>query len=240
MNSLRITTIGFVIIALLSGYSCNNKNVPSSGVTASKEIQTPNVSKVKMLGMAKLIITQDINKNEYLTINADEAIMPYIVTNVSNNELEIKMKDEKTVSSSTSPVYTLTVKDMSHIDVSGAAHIELPSLKTDTLDIKVSGGSHINGTLDVATLAVRASGANAIELNGKADMQKITLEGAAKFDGSNLTGKEADLEISGASNVTLNVTDAIDGAVSGMSTISYRNNPVMKATASGMSSINKS
>jgi len=237
MYSMKNILIGSMVLSLLPG--CFGSGIKGSGVAASKEVACSNVNKVKISGVGKLIITQSKDQNESLKIDADDNILPLIVSNVSHNELEIKIQDDKKVNPSVPLVYNLTVKDITKVDVSGTMVVELSNVQANALDIVTFGNVNVTGKVDVEKIQMTSAGISNFVLSGRADFQKFTSKGSCSFDGTNLKGKEAHLEMSGAGTVTLNVSDAINGSVSGASEVSYLNNPVVKATASGISSISK-
>ena len=84
------------------------------------------------------------------------------------------------------------------------------------------------------------SGASTVDLTGSAADVSIEASGASKIRLADLPVNNARVDISGASNATVNARGRLDGSLSGGSVLYYRGNPTLGTLeASGGSRIEK-
>lgn len=246
--TIPITLYGMIGCRIVTSYksgnvgSFNNGNasntIKGSGVPASKEIVCSEVNQIKVGGVGTLIITQDTKSPELLKIEADDNILPNIKTLIVNNVLEINSEDN------VQPIvplnYYINLKNLSNIDVSGIITVKLLEvLMVDALEITTSGNTNMTGTIVTEQLTVDASGNSKITLDGSASTQNIILSGSSSFEGTILEGKNATIKASGASKISVNVSDSINGKIGGASSLKYSGDPKINVGSSGASSIKK-
>jgi hypothetical protein len=127
------------------------------------------------------------------------------------------------------------------LNVSGASQATVTGLKVDKITMDISGASRAGGDIDAAGDAtLQASGASNINITGKAVEGDIESSGANTVNLAGFAVNDARVNISGASNATINATGAISGDVSGASRLYYTGDPSLGAVhTSGASSISK-
>src|SRR5581483_2565541 len=139
--------------------STHATTVTESGTVVTKEISISAIEKVELFGTGNLIISQNDKQSESLIIEADEAIMPYIETQISNKTLSLKIQDNVSYQTKNrSLVYRINLKKLTHLSLSGATRSELNTIKADALTIDLQGASRLLGTVDIQSLAIDASG----------------------------------------------------------------------------------
>lgn len=215
---------------LLNCLACSQK-VIGSGKLATRQLGLSNVRKISIAGVGKLSITQ--GQEENLLIEADDNILPHILSEVKNGELVLKPDKNLDFTPVIPLIFSVKIKDISKITASGSTEIEINSLKTTNLNVNLKGSTKMGAKITLNTLSIDASGSSQVTLNGVADSQIFVLKGSSKIDGSNLIGKQANLNASGSAHVKLNVTEKISGSASGSVTVHYKNNPTNELKASG-------
>jgi len=131
-------------------------------------------------------------------------------------------------------------KDLS-ITLSGASHMESRNVSAGKLELKVTGASGLSGDMKTAgDSRMETSGASGIELSGTGTNVVMKVNGASKALLGQFPLQNADLEISGASNVTINVNGKLDANVSGASNLVWSGTPIMgDIQTSGASSLRR-
>jgi hypothetical protein len=89
----------------------------------------------------------------------------------------------------------------------------------------------------VPRLAIAASGASLVDVNGSAERQVLTISGASVYRGLDLETSESVVIASGVSLVELWAHDHLEVDGSGVSTIRYRGQPTVIARVSGSSTV---
>jgi hypothetical protein len=126
------------------------------------------------------------------------------------------------------------------IKLSGACQMETNAITAGNIKVEVSGASNLSGDMSFGGEALfNVSGASRVVLQGAGNNSRIQLSGASQARLGNLALRRVDLNISGASNAQIKVSDNLDVAVTGASRLEYSGNPnIGKMMVFGASSIN--
>jgi len=114
-----------------------------------------------------------------------------------------------------------------NISVSGAGRLDCTNIETGDAVIDVSGAGQTTGTLSMAGGNFDISGASILQLQGTATNITADISGASSGKLDNLTVVKANMQVSGASNATVNVSTGIDADVSGASRLYYIGSPTL-------------
>ncbi len=231
MKKYIITALILLIVVLASG--CIWQNLQGSGKIINQSRDVSGFNQISVDGSSTLIITQ--GDKESLTVEADDNLMPYIKTNVSNNTLKIynnPILPTKTIK------YYLTVKDINSINYLGSGNIRSNNLKVNSLKIKVDGSGNANLTnLSADTLKILITGAGNIISSGNANNQDIYTSGAGNYIGNNLTSKTATITMYGTGKAIIKVSTTLNAKINGVGQISYIGDPKLTQLITGPGTI---
>jgi len=214
------------------------ERITGSGVLFEESIPIIGVNEVNLESIGKLTIIQ--GEPEGLVIEAEDNLMDYIITEVNGNKLTLGIKSGYSLAPQKGITYTLTVKELVRLDVSGAASASIPSLTTDDFTLVVSGASHCTiDALQADSIQLDASGSSQVKVSGIVGDLRVDASGAANFDGSDMQSVSAIVDASGAANVTVWATDDLTADVSGASRVAYYGNPDLLESTSGAGSVSK-
>lgn len=234
----RVIRVAFilVIISMLAIFVTSCKwtigFVRGSGNIATEERDVSNFRKVHLSGVGNLIITQ--GKEESLTIEADDNIIPLIDTDVFGERLTISFKRGYNFIPSVNIKFHLTVVDLDEVSLSGAGDINCEDFVTESLELVVSGAGNLNFDAGAERIEVNLSGAGNINLSGKVDSQSVEISGAGKYNGENLESKKCEITVSGAGSATVNVSEELDVEINGIGNVYYIGNPQITQDISGL------
>ncbi len=234
-----ILALAFFAVSACNGVNINVTRGSGNVITESRTVS--NFSNVVLAGVGELSITQ--GDNESLTIEADDNLMPLITTKVENGTLTIGLDTTRgtfTINPSRPIKYTLQVKTLNSLQLSGAGNISAPSLKSESLIVSSSGAGNLNlAQLDTKTVNVTLSGAGNISLNGQVESQTATLTGLGSYTASDLKSNTARVTISGAGSATVWAAQTLNITLSGVGSVSYYGSPQVTQQISGVGSIKK-
>ncbi|MFM1794360.1 MAG: hypothetical protein RL642_745 [Bacteroidota bacterium] len=133
----------------------------------------------------------------------------------------------------------ITAPKLNGLTVSGAVNfVVVDILKSTNLSLVLSGASNFSGKIDAEAIKTNLSGASDCKVSGSANKLDLVCSGASSFKGADLKVGEADLDASGASSIKIHVNEILKAHASGASSIQYKGSPKMfKQSASGASSI---
>ena len=189
---------------------------------------------VALEGVGTLKIEQ--GETESLTIDAEPKVLKKIETEVQNGRLTIR--PDQSFKTREPITYYLTVKQLTGIELAGAGRIESAQLSTDQLSVSGTGaGAVVIDGLTANTLEMTASGNVQAELAGTVDRQTVEVSDAARYAAGELDSRLASVTASGASQVSVNVTESLDAQVSGAAHVEYTGNPAVTQDISGAGSL---
>jgi hypothetical protein len=123
----------------------------------------------------------------------------------------------------------VTTTELKRLEVSGASYVNTTGpIKSEELQVDVSGASEIKGMLNVNKLNIDISGASVAKLSGTAKQAIIEASGACKVSSYELAVENCKASSSGASNIRITVTGELTAEASGGSTVYYKGGGVAK------------
>jgi hypothetical protein len=131
---------------------------------------------------------------------------------------------------------TLTLRPvaLSLTNVTLRAEISMPTLD----GVELSGASRLEGYIDTDDVRFEVSGASRLYMEGTGGDMRLDASGASRVDLADFRVDDAELEVSGASDVTVYAMGRLDVEASGASTVRYLGNPLMgRIDSSGASTV---
>lgn len=128
----------------------------------------------------------------------------------------------KTMKRSVVHVY---VRDIDLLDISATAKVNFENWSSGGITMKATGASTILGKFKLEHLELELEGAAECVADGSAGLVQADVEGASTLQALNLQCREARVDVEGASNARLWVTQKIDCDVEGASTLQLKGNP---------------
>ena len=252
-------------ILLLAGFALNAQEKTAIVYDENAQVRkVPSFTAISVSSAIDLYLTQS-NKNEVAVSATNDEIRDHIITEVVGGTLIIRLGDKGTWFSwrkwgNYKTKAYVSIKDIDALTASGACNVHLVNtIESPKIRIKLSGASDFKGNIKAGVLMyqltgasdykgevtansidIDGSGASSIELTGNIDDLAIEVSGASSAKLFNLTAKGAILRASGASNISVTVTEILKASASGASDINYKGNPTVKeSNTSGASSIRR-
>ena len=235
LNTNIWAAIGLLAIAVLPLSACALGTLRGSGKLVTETRSVNDFNRVSLSGSGKVIITQ--GEEESLTIETDDNVIDYIASEVKGGTLTLGTKSGKSVSP-TRLRFTLSVKDLVGLKVSGSGDITSASLDTDRLEIGVSGSGDIQiDSLTAKALKIGISGSGHVELAGKSPTQEVTISGSGNLRAADLQCETAKVTISGSGSATVWATESLNARMSGSGSVKYYGSPTVSSKRSGSGKI---
>jgi predicted small secreted protein len=223
--SRRLAPVLLLVVAGLLLSACtttivgpSGEQVEGSGNVVEEERDVSGFSAVNLAGVGELLIEQ--GTEERLVVEADDNIQPMIITQVRNGTLEIGLNGNISLQTATRLTYRLTVYSLDELIVSGAGSVRVNGIESDRLRFRLTGAGDL-----------RASGV--------VPEQQIIVSGAGTFDGSELSGEDVTVTISGLGNAVVSASNTLDATISGAGSVEYIGNPDIQQEINGLGSISQ-
>jgi hypothetical protein len=190
-----------------------------SGVIVNETREVSNFDEIAFTGIGTLHIA--MGEEELLEIEAEDNILPRIVTEVRGDRLEISFDNDRWESliRPTEPIrYFLIVRSLKEVNLSGLGDVQIEEIEADRL---------------VLTL----SGAGRVKTSGKVNELEINVTGAGSYDGADMKSERIDVNLSGAGSATVWVTEFLDVNISGLGNVRYYGEPEIRKTVTGLGTL---
>ncbi len=237
---ISIFLISMLLVSCSILTNAGVKVITPSNVNVSENRDVSGFTKIDFSTAGKINVMP--GDTESLNISGPDNLVPKITTTVSNGTLIIKNKENITINplNNQNPlVFTIVVKDLTSLKLSGAGDVQIETLSTPSMDINMSGAGKVTqNQITTDNLNVTISGLGGIDITGQATQATFDISGAGSVTAPDLKVQTAKITISGVGGVTLWVTDQLTGTISGAGSVSYYGTPQTNTNSSGLGKFN--
>jgi hypothetical protein len=234
-----------VLIAIILLAGCIS---PSLGGVVTQTEEFTNFTYVDVENVLQVEITQSSSFS--VTVVADKDLLDYIVVTQEGETLKIYLNPHHPFTDFTAQRKILRAKitmpalyglnlsgaakgaitdfKSTHeftSEISGASSLAMEKIEAGNVEIEVSGASKVTGDLIATDARFGVSGASSITLSGSANALTIIGSGASKLGLVQFSLNIVDVNLSGATEATINVKEKLDAVLSGASLLYFHGNP---------------
>jgi hypothetical protein len=205
-----------------------------AGVVITELRDVKDFNEVSLRGFGDLIIQQ--GDQEELVVEAEESLLPNIITEVRDHRLTIEYRSPSGLDISRRPiVYHLTMREIQAVDISGSGSLEAENIKALVLNMGVSGSGRVQiDGLEAVKVVMHISGTAKVELTGNAPEQEIYVSGSGHVQAWGLNSSDVKVSVSGSAGVTVRADKTLDVNISGVGTVEYFGDPQVTKHISGI------
>ena len=168
---------------------------------------------------------------ESVAVSASSAdVRSHIVTEVVGGILRIYMERNWYNDNDGGKIKAyVSVSNLKSIEGSGGGDIVFENLiKTDDLNLHLSGGGSLKGKLNANHLVIEQSGGSDVKLSGNVQSLSLNASGGGSLNGFDLVTDYASIHASGGSATELTVNKELRAVVSGGGDITYKGTASVK------------
>lgn len=223
---LPLISIAFVL------HSCQ-ETIDGNGYVVTEKRILNDFTEIQITGMFEVILAEG---EPAISIEADENLIPYIITNVNGEQLEINTNNVHLDGEKLA--ITIYYDDLEELKVSGAIELSTQqTLHSNKFKLDVTGAAKGEIDIDVNELRVEISGGAELVLVGTADAAEYEINGAGEIDAFDLKTDEAMVDIAGAGEINLFAEKELDVEISGAAEVNYKGSPKVSEDISGAGAI---
>ena len=249
----------FTMVAVLVLPGCNGTVGSGEVITEKKDFT--NFTTLDISSAFEVDITQSSTYS--VVIKADEDLFDYIEVTQTGSKLKIYLSPHHIFTDFTlgkrvlkaeismASLHELEISGASKgtvtgfksasplkLNVSGATSLKLTDIAAGDTDCEVSGASKLTGNLTAGYADFNVNGASSMDLSGVANDMELEVSGASRAELEEFRVRNVDVNLSGASETTVYVSETLDIEVSGASRLYFVGNPTLGETdISGASTI---
>jgi len=219
--------LSILIAATLSITSCDV--ITGTGVTGNGNIQTEkrntgNFNGVKSSGSIDI----EINNGDACAVSVedDDNILQYIVTEVHDGTLNVYYKDGYSINNDHAKVY-VTAPGLDKLSISGSGDITTQSTLKNSrkIEMNVSGSGNIKARVDAPAIDVSVNGSGNVGLTGHTRDLNCSVAGSGDVNCGALESENTTVKIAGSGSAHVFASVHLSATVVGSGNVYYRGNP---------------
>ncbi|RZN81024.1 MAG: DUF2807 domain-containing protein [Winogradskyella sp.] len=176
-----------------------------------------------------------------ITIKGESNLLEYIVTEVKNGTLVVKVKNGKNIRPSNNKplIITIPYRDIDGVSLAGSGDVwNEGTIKSKDFSAAVAGSGDLILNIDTDYTKASVAGSGDLTLKGNAENLKASVAGSGDIHGFKLNSVNVDAKIAGSGDISVNCSGELKARVAGSGDIEYRGNPTKEDTkVSGSGSI---
>jgi hypothetical protein len=223
MKSLRSLTVAIIILGLTSCIQGQFwKTVEGHGKVVTRERKTDSFTGLKVSSGIDVYLKQ--GNNEAVSVEADENLHEYILTEVRNGVLNVY--SEYNIREAEKKRVYVTMKEVNSVKTTSAGDVYGESaINSDNLELSASSAGDIKLEVKAKKIDVDISSSGDITLTGETDMLRADLSSAGDLKAFDLKAREADISVSSAGDADVNVSEKLTARASSAGDVNYKGDP---------------
>jgi hypothetical protein len=161
-----------------------------------------------------------------VTVENDENLLPYVITEVNNGVLNIRYKDGYAMMNDHPKVF-VTAPSLEKLVSSGSADITSDGVISSSkqIEISTSGSGDIKAEIDAPMVKATSSGSGDITLSGRTKDFECRISGSGDAKCDDLKSENAVIHVSGSSDVHVFASVNLKVNVTGSGDVYYKGHP---------------
>ena len=177
---------------------------------------------------------------ESLTVEGSAEDLAKVETVVENGVLHIRTVEKFNWHWSPKLKFTVNVKNLDHLGISGSGDIMAKALKAGPIKLAISGSGNINiPALEADSAVVAISGSGDVSLAGRAGSVDSHISGSGDIKAEKLEARNVKVAISGAGGVKVWARETLKVRVAGSGDVRYYGDPSVEKTIAGSGSVKR-
>lgn len=238
----KLATLSLICAFTLSCSAQWGKGIKGNGKKVTLNRSVDDYDAVAVSGWFDVDLVK--GKEGELTLEGEENLLEYILTEVENDKLVIKVKKGANLKPSSwneGIRITVPVESIDAVSMSGSGDIVgKKTIKTSNFKTSMSGSGDITLDVDTDSMTASMSGSGDMNLSGSTRNFEATISGSGDIKAYELEADTVEATVSGSADIKVTAKEMLKARVSGSGDISYRGNPKKVDTkTSGSGDISK-
>lgn len=232
MKTLLKTTLAvcFTLFSMSESYAqFGNKKIKGNGNVTTRTVNTQDYDGVKVIG--SLDVHLERGHEGAITVTTDSNIQDFIIVEVENNQLKLRVKKNINISTSKGVNITVPFETISEVSLTGSGDVDTKhTIESDSFSTFITGSGDVTLLVNSTNIEAKVTGSGDLTLSGKTESLEAKVTGSGDFEGKNLSAKNTQAYVSGSGDITVAASKSIKARVNGSGDIIYIGNPDMTDT----------
>ncbi len=224
----KTTTVILLIIMFTFNVQAQNwwssNKVKGNGKLVTKNRQVEHFEKVSVSGFFDVILKE--GKEGKIVVEAEENIVPYIITEVRGGKLKIKTKDRVNISTRKKILVTVCFDNIRSLSLGGSGSVLVKKkIQDEEVSFSLGGSGNIKALVEAEEVAASIGGSGTIELSGTTGKLKSSIGGSGGVEAYELKANTVKVSIAGSGNVECYAKNKVKANIVGSGDVYYKGNP---------------
>jgi hypothetical protein len=236
MNKLLLA-VSFILVLSSCRYH-NGRRVRGNGRVSTEQRNITGFTAIDAEGSIDIVVSKGAYK---VGVKADENMMQYVVTEVTEGRLSVRFKSNVSFIDFDDVTVYVSAPDINEFDAHGSGNINGEGRMTDSNKIKVSvfGSGDITLDLDCPSIESEIHGSGNITLSGETKDISCAIHGSGDFKASDLKAENAKISIHGSGDADVYASESLDAEISASGDVHYKGEPKITSTVHGSGEVSK-
>lgn len=208
-----------------------NKRVSGNGDVTTITRTTSDYDAIKCAGFMDFVLVKGNEGN--IKIEGEENLLQYIVTEVKDNKLIVKVENGINLKTSWKKgiVVTIPFEDINYVSLSGSGDVwNKDIISSDDFKVSLAGSGDLDLKVKAENLNSNISGSGDITIVGSTNNLDTSVTGSGDFHGFDLEANNTEVSITGSGDAKVVCKKMLKAKVTGSGDIVYRGNPEKEET----------
>ena len=241
MTTKRLLSIFLFILSLFYLTSCDelfDERIEGNDIVITRDRTISSFDEVVCKGDFDVYVT--IADSTSLTIEAEENLFPFIITEVRGEKFYVEVKDDYWLDNNEPMRIFVTTSDMEGAILAGSGKIICDNVTEDFLSLEITGSGRIEySNIDVQDIDAEISGSGDILISGIADRGDFAITGSGSIRSLDLQQQDCEARITGSGNMYVNVDDYLKAVITGSGDIYYTGSPIVETHITGTGDVRR-
>ncbi len=222
-----------IVFAVFTFPSCNGLCVRPHGEQTTQERPIAAFDAVKANSFSEIEIVY--SESPFLTISAPSDVIDYLVTEVVEGKLIIRVKNNKCFKGNYIAKITAGARSIKSVSNSGSGILTIQKMKpTETFDATLSGSGNLSAYTEAKNANIKVAGSGSVSLRGTVDKINAEVNGSGNIYAiDEFASRVALAEVAGSGNIEIAVSEQLEANVAGSGNVFYRGTPTVRSRVTG-------
>lgn len=168
-----------------------------------------------------------------ITLSGESNLLEYIITEVKDGDLKIKVKDNASLKTTQNIpiIITIPFEDIDAVSLAGSGDLWNEDLiSAEEMKVSLAGSGDLVLNLNADRIDTSIAGSGDLTLKGNTNNLEASVAGSGDFHGFDLQAVNTDVSIAGSGGAEVNCTGNLKARVAGSGDIKYKGNPKSEDT----------
>lgn len=198
--------------------------VKGNGKVTTEEREIAPFNQIVLEGVFNVYLVQ--KEKEKIRIETDENVLSYIITEVENNVLTVKLKDDSKITKMKKINVYITLADINKLETKGVGLLHcMGKLNLKSVDLQLKGVGATKLNLDCDTLNVKSELVGSLTLSGSSKVFNVNHKGIGAFEAFDFISENVNIESDGIGKAEVYASKKLIVDAKGLGGVKYKGNP---------------